>query len=514
MTLGERIANLRTKNNLSQQELAELLSVTRQTVSKWESGSTVPGLDNIIRISDLFSVSTEYLLKGVPDVEAAKETEEDAKPVFRDQHKTKLNSRTTSEQSTKRKLIPLIPIIAIGVCLIVVGVAVFLPRWITRHPENSIELDESSMPSSNYESNSPVPSYSDSPDTFDEVQAIEWPVLANSVLYLEVFDETNNLVGTASGFLVNDGITLVTNYHVIEPAYRIIATTADGKKKTACNTVLVYSEVADLAVLQCENNLNLPPLELSDSDTILQGDAVYAIGYPLGIANTLSSGIVSSIYNDENGISTIQITAPISSGSSGGAVLDEAGKVVGIICAYYEHGQNLNISIAVSELIKLLEQASESSKMKLYELNKQDYTKVTVTDLHSSPKHYDGCLVTFTAWIGYYAYQTPDASDNYEEVIMIDDEKRLLGGNKISSLEDEFPELYISTYYYGTIIEYHVHHVVAVIKDSYLIEKIPKRDIKMTIYGKFTYNPDYLEGRYISDPFAYQVEVYSYFIEE
>ena len=97
---------------------------------------------------------------------------------------------------------------------------------------------------------------------------------------------------------------------------------------------------------------------------------------------------------------------------------------------------------------------------------------------------------------------------------MIDDEKYLLGGNRISSLEDEFPDLYINMYYHDTIIEFHVHHIVAVIKDPLIIEQIPKRDIKMTVFGKFTYNPDYKEGRYISDPFPYQVEVYSYYIEE
>ena len=63
MTLSEKIMNLRKKNGWSQEELAERLDISRQSVSKWESGESVPTLEKLIRISEIFEVSTDYLLK-------------------------------------------------------------------------------------------------------------------------------------------------------------------------------------------------------------------------------------------------------------------------------------------------------------------------------------------------------------------------------------------------------------------------------------------------------------------
>ena len=63
MSLNQKITQLRNDNNWSQEELAEKLNVSRQSVSKWESGQAKPDLDKIIALSDIFDVSTDYLLK-------------------------------------------------------------------------------------------------------------------------------------------------------------------------------------------------------------------------------------------------------------------------------------------------------------------------------------------------------------------------------------------------------------------------------------------------------------------
>ena len=63
MILGEKIAALRKQNNWSQEELAEKLQISRQSVSKWESGASIPDLDRIVKLSALFGVSTDYLIK-------------------------------------------------------------------------------------------------------------------------------------------------------------------------------------------------------------------------------------------------------------------------------------------------------------------------------------------------------------------------------------------------------------------------------------------------------------------
>lgn len=190
--------------------------------------------------------------------------------------------------------------------------------------------------------------------------------IADSVLYLEVFDENNDLIGSASGFLVNDQSTLVTNYHVVQDAYHIVAKTADGAQTTDVSCILAYDEIADLAVLSCDSKVMAEPLTLGDSETVKQGDAVYAVGYPLGLANTLSDGIVSSRYIDEYDNDIIQVTAAISEGNSGGPLLDANGQVIGVMCAYYVYGQNLNIAIASNTLAGLHESDYQKTNLKYW----------------------------------------------------------------------------------------------------------------------------------------------------
>ena len=67
MQLADKIMTLRKKSGWSQEELAEKLDVSRQSVSKWESGQSIPELDKVVQISTLFGVSTDYLLKNEPD---------------------------------------------------------------------------------------------------------------------------------------------------------------------------------------------------------------------------------------------------------------------------------------------------------------------------------------------------------------------------------------------------------------------------------------------------------------
>lgn len=187
--------------------------------------------------------------------------------------------------------------------------------------------------------------------------------IADFVLYLEVLDENEEVIASASGFLVNDRRTLVTNYHVVQDARHIVAKDAYGEQSVDVGSVLAYDEIADLAVLRCDSEAEVEPLVLGDSDAVRQGDKIYAVGYPLGLANTLSDGIVSSRYLDEYGSDIIQVTAAISGGNSGGPLLDADGHVIGVMCAYYVYGQNLNVAIASNTLAELL--ASEFHEVSL-----------------------------------------------------------------------------------------------------------------------------------------------------
>ena len=181
---------------------------------------------------------------------------------------------------------------------------------------------------------------------------VDMSVLADSVLYIDILNEENTSIGSASGFVIDDGMTLITNYHVIEDAYLIKACKADSTDAATASEIIAYDAEKDLAILKLDSALNAKPLILGDSDAVKQGDHIIAIGYPLGISNTVSDGIVGAVYESE-GTAIIQITAPISHGSSGGAVFDASGNVIGISSGSYSSGQNLNIAIAVNELKKL-----------------------------------------------------------------------------------------------------------------------------------------------------------------
>ncbi len=92
MTLADRILELRKQKGYSQEELADRLGVSRQAVSKWESEQSTPDMDKIILMSDLFEVTTDYLLKGI-------------EPVKTDDHKTMadvIDQKVLTEQNSKR----------------------------------------------------------------------------------------------------------------------------------------------------------------------------------------------------------------------------------------------------------------------------------------------------------------------------------------------------------------------------------------------------------------------------
>ena len=167
---------------------------------------------------------------------------------------------------------------------------------------------------------------------------------------------TNNSQG--SGFFVGDGL-IVTNYHVIEDATRGTAKLVGAEQTHDIEGYIAIDKDHDLAILKVAN-LYAPPLPLGDSDTIQIGEVVYAVGNPRGLEGTFSDGIISNIQSDGNsGIrgEVIQMTAPISQGSSGGAVLNSNGKVIGIAASIRRDGQNLNFAIPVNYLKALLDRA-------------------------------------------------------------------------------------------------------------------------------------------------------------
>jgi S1-C subfamily serine protease len=138
--------------------------------------------------------------------------------------------------------------------------------------------------------------------------------------------------GTGSGIVLDTSGNILTNAHVINSANQIQVTFSDGK--TAPATVAGSNTSADLAVVHVSVAASsLHPVPLGDSSAVRVGDAVYAIGAPFGLAETMTAGIVSGLNrsNQSSGLTgLIQTDAPINPGNSGGALLNTLGQVVGV----------------------------------------------------------------------------------------------------------------------------------------------------------------------------------------
>jgi hypothetical protein len=164
---------------------------------------------------------------------------------------------------------------------------------------------------------------------------------------------SNGSAGFGSGVVVSPDGLIATNYHVIQDADAAQVRLANGDLYDDV-AVLTTDPRKDIAILR--NAVNLRSLEFGDSDRVQVGAAVYALGAPEGLESTFSQGLVSAIRPADElglvdgrgltGFRVIQITAPISHGSSGGALLDDTGKIVGLTAIGSGQGaQNLNFAI-------------------------------------------------------------------------------------------------------------------------------------------------------------------------
>ncbi len=167
-----------------------------------------------------------------------------------------------------------------------------------------------------------------------------------AVVEILIFDQQNNLLKTGTGFFISPDGLLLTNYHVISGGSSIMAKTPTGAVYFL-KSVLSASKTYDVAELQFLAT-DVPYLSLGSSSSAVEGQRVLVIGNPEGLEGTVSEGIISAFRDNR---SMIQITAPISLGSSGSPVLDESGQVLGIAELILKEGQNLNFAIS-SESIR------------------------------------------------------------------------------------------------------------------------------------------------------------------
>jgi S1-C subfamily serine protease len=181
-----------------------------------------------------------------------------------------------------------------------------------------------------------------------------------AIVSIVMSDKNGHAIAKGTGFLISKDGGIVTNYHVIENGSSAVAKLPDGAFFVV-DGVLASDKARDVALVKAHGE-NFRTLTLGNSDRLEVGEEVVAIGNPLSLESTVSNGIVSGIrIAEEEGGKFLQVTTPISPGSSGGPLFNMAGEVVGITTLYLEGGENLNFAIPINDAKRLL--LAKSSKI-------------------------------------------------------------------------------------------------------------------------------------------------------
>ena len=200
--------------------------------------------------------------------------------------------------------------------------------------------------------------------TISRVSAQTAPQIAEKALaatvYLEMQDSKGVPLGFGSGFFVRDNL-IATNYHVIEGAARGTAKLVGQFSTYTIEGVTATDKTNDLALLKV-TMYGIKPLPLGNSSDVKIGETVYVAGNPKGLEGTFSDGIISS-RRDQDTKERLQMTAPISPGSSGGPVLNSKGEVIGISFMTLVGGQNLNFAIPSRYLTELLTESKPAKPL-------------------------------------------------------------------------------------------------------------------------------------------------------
>lgn len=234
---------------------------------------------------------------------------------------------------------------------------------------------------------------------------------------------------------------------------------------------------------------------------IKKGETVVAIGSPLGIKNTVSTGVLSGRLMEDS-MYVLQFTAPISNGSSGGALFDNNGNVIGITYASYVDGQNLNLAIPVelaNELYNNKGLAYEVSKIYIEvnpymeQLKKYNHIyEVTISDLKNNPKEYDYNVVKIVAYISSLDYTIDDEDAEYDGMYIANKSNISLDWKHdlIQDLFNDFPD---------------TPTVQCFIEDYTWIDTPIEAGQQVTVVGRFYYTAENKDG-YLETDLIYHTD--------
>lgn len=173
-----------------------------------------------------------------------------------------------------------------------------------------------------------------------------------AVVTVITYDQNKNLLGQGSGFFIDKKGHLITNYHVLKGAYSAEVKTFDGKKYPI-ELIIADNETMDLIKLFVAIPGEAIKWVKATKDLPYVAERVLVIGSPMGLERTVSEGIVSAIREIPRVGQVLQISAPISPGSSGSPITNMKGEVIGVASFYLLKGQNLNFAVPGKYLFDL-----------------------------------------------------------------------------------------------------------------------------------------------------------------
>ncbi|MCP4220458.1 MAG: tetratricopeptide repeat protein [bacterium] len=240
-------------------------------------------------------------------------------------------------------------IILLAIGIVAVGLISFL---FFRKSSDTVEYDEFKPMRAPSEMEAPKKTKK----KYAAVAAKDLPTLVketkNAIVVIHTYDEQGNGRAQGTGFFINAVGHAVSNFHVFKGAYRAEVKTASGTFPV--EKVLAEDAKHDLVLFTVRikaNQYNYIPFEYELPQV---GERIMVIGNPLGLESTVSDGIVSARREFGPFGKVIQLTSPISSGSSGSPVLNMKGRVVGVATFQYKKGQNLNFAIPAYRVKELV----------------------------------------------------------------------------------------------------------------------------------------------------------------
>ena len=172
-----------------------------------------------------------------------------------------------------------------------------------------------------------------------------------AVVLIRIYDKNGEMIGFGSGFNIREDGLILTNLHNLTESQFIDVKFPLHGSYDEVYIAGIDRKLCDLAILKIDGK-NLPVVQFDDFEDPEVGEEVTIISNPEGLVNTISKGIISGI-RDFDDCHYLQVTAPISHGSSGGSAFDQYGNLIGVCVLTLDEGQNLNFLISVKEIYNI-----------------------------------------------------------------------------------------------------------------------------------------------------------------